>query len=77
MEMSHAKKTILMKNPSILFLSAYEFLKLSFFLFSEILASFFTRYRYPATQFMTTLGHSPHNRCPSALAISFIPNEKG
>lgn len=50
MEMSQAKKTILMKNPSILFLSAYEFLKLSFFLFFEILASFFTHFPYLRTK---------------------------
>ena len=77
MEMSQAKKTILTKNPSILFLSAYEFLKLSFFLFSEILASCFTRYRYPGTQSMTTRGLFTQNECPSALAILFSPNGKG
>lgn len=46
MEISQAKKTILMKNPSILLLSAYQLLKLSFFLFSEILASFSTHFSH-------------------------------
>lgn len=44
MEMIQAKKTILMKNPSILCLSAYQLLKLSFFLFSEVLAPCFTQF---------------------------------
>ena len=77
MEMIQAKKTILMKNPSILCLSAYQLLKLSFFLFSEILASFCTHFRHLTPKIHEGPDRSPHKRCPVVLETLFHLNGKG